>query len=311
MFVTHLSKDDFIITELIKVANSLWPESNVAQLQDEIKEINALVSTIPQQVLEIVDVDKQRDEELQEEERIEKLEKELEEEKTDYDNVSLDDDISAIDFFAQITRAVKTIDILGQVAKKHWGELDGEQKLNLVVTTYNVGLKTLDFYLQLLQRNTKEIVEHVSQLIREKHFKDRYSLKKGIEEEARDFVFRLCFMTSFGITKRISNAIGYDKLQNSFDKALEAQPYNSVRLIDLAIKLGYSSIASHIELIENHKNEMEKNKLCMVVLQNLVIDHMYMFDTDYRTKSRICDGLGISVQRQLMIDQTSTIKKKD
>ncbi len=279
MFVTHLSKDNFIISELIKIANSLFPEANVAQLQDDINEINELVESIPEQVLEIVNVDDQRNEELQEEEEYEKLEKELEEEKTNYDKFSLDDDISSIDFFARISRALKTIDILGQVAKKHWGELDGEQKLSLVTTTYDVGLKTLDFYLQLLQRNSKDIVEHISQLIKEKHFKDKHSLEQGIEEASRNFVFRLCFMASFGITKRVSNAIGYDKLRNTFDKALTAQPYNSVKLIDLSIKLGYSSIATQIELIEEYKDDMAKNKLSTVVLQNLVIDYMYMFDT--------------------------------
>ena len=157
----------------------------------------------------------------------------------------------------------------------------------------------------------KIYVENSSLLIKEKHFKDKHSLEKGIEEASRNFVFRLCFMSSFGITKRVSNAIGYDKLKNTFEKALEAQPYNSVKLIDLSIKLGYSSIASHIDLIEGYKEEMEKNKLSLVVLQNLVIDYMYMFDTDYKTKSRICNKLGISVQEQLRIDQTSTVKKKD
>lgn len=311
MFVTHLSKDNYIISELIKIANSLFTEANVAKLQDDINEINELVESIPEQVLEIINIDEQRNEELQEEEELEKLEKELKEEKTNYDDFSLDDDISTIDFFARITRALKTIDILGQVAKKHWGELDGEQKLNLVTTTYNLGLKTLDFYLQLLQRNSKVIVEHISHLIKEKHFKDKYSLERGIEETSRKFIFRLCFMSSFGITKRISNAIGYDKLKNTFDKALAAQPYNSVKLIDLAIKLGYSSIATQIELIEEYKDDMEKNKLSTVVLQNLVIDYMYMFDTDYKTKSRICNKLGISIQEQLKIDHISTVKKKD
>lgn len=310
MFVTHLSKDNFIINELIKIANSLFPENDIAQLQEDINDINALVEKIPQQVLEIVNVDEQRDEELKDEEELERLEKELEGEENNYDNFSLDDDISSIDFFARITRAMKTIDILGQVAKKHWGELDGDQKLSLVSTTYNVGLKTLDFYLQLLQRNSQDIVEHISHLIREKHFKDKHSLEKGIEEASRNFVFRLCFMASFGITKRVSNSIGYDKLKNTFDKALILQPYNSVKLIDLAIKLSYSSIASQIELIEDYKDEMEKNKLSMVVLQNLVIDYMYMFDTDYKTRSRICNKLGISVQEQLKIDQTSTVKRK-
>lgn len=310
MFVTHLSKDNFIISELVKIADSLFPECNVSQLQDDIEGINQLVESIPEQVLEIVNVDDQRNDELEDEEEAEKLEKELENETNSYDSFTLDDDVSTIDFFARITRALKTIDILGQVAKKHWGELDGEQKLSLVNTTYNVGLKTMDFYLQILQKNSKDIVEHISILIKEKHFKDKHSLEKSIEETSRNFVFKLCFMSAFGITKRVSNAIGYDKLKNTFEKALEFQPFNSVKLIDLSIKLGYSNIASNMELIDEYKDDMEKNKLSMVVLQNLVIDYMYMFDTDYKTRTRICQTLGISVQEQLKIDQTSTQKKK-
>lgn len=310
MFVTHLSKDNFIVSELVRIADSLFPENNVAQLQDDIDEINQLVESIPEQVLEIVNVDEQRNEELEDEDDTEKLEKELENETTSYDSFSLDDDVSTIDFFAKITRALKTIDILGQVTKKQWGELDGEQKLNLVSATYNVGLKTMDFYLQILQRNSKEIVEQISLLIKEKHFKDKNSLEKGIEEASRNFVFRLCFMSAFGITKRISNAIGYDKLVNSFQKALELQPYNSVKLIDLSIKLGYSNIASNMDLIDEYKEDVEKNKLSMVVLQNIVMDYMYMFDTDFKTRSKICNTLGISVQEQLKIDHISTQKKK-
>jgi hypothetical protein len=310
MFVTHLSKDNYIISELVKIADSLFPECNVAMLQDDINEINQLVESIPEQVLEIVNVDEQRNEELEDEEEAEKLEKELENETTSYDSFTLDDDVSTIDFFARITRALKTIDILGQVAKKHWGELDGEQKLSLVNTTYNVGLKTMDFYLQILQKNSKDIVEHISMLIKEKHFKDKHSLEKSVEETSRNFVFKLCFMSAFGITKRVSNAIGYDKLKNTFEKALESQPFNSVKLIDLSIKLGYSNISTNIELIDEYKVDMEKNKLSIVVLQNLVMDYMYMFDTDYKTRTRICQTLGISVQNQLKIDQTSTQKKK-
>ena len=118
-------------------------------------------------------------------------------------------------------------------------------------------------------------------------------------------------MTSFGITKRVSNAIGYDKLKNTFDKALAAQPYNSVKLIDLAIKLGYSNIASHVDTIVEYKDDMDKNKLSTVVLQNLVIDYMYMFDTDYRTKRLICNKLGITFKEQIRIDKTSKVKRID
>lgn len=308
MFVTHLSKDDFIIEELVKNANSIFESIELAKLEDDISGINELIENVPKQVLEIVDVETKRKEQLISQEDEELLDKDFENEKTNYDNFKLSDDVETIDFYARFTLALKTIDILGQITKKHWGEIDGEQKYNLVKSTYNLGLRTLNIYLQYLQNNSKDIIEHIKELVEEKHIKDRFQLKKTVEDTARDFIFRLCFMTSWGITKRVSNSIGYDKLKNSFEKVLKEEPYNSVKLIDLSIKLGHSSIP--IDIVTDYKHLMEKNKLSTIILQNLIIDYIYMFDTDYKTKQQVCSILGISVQEQLKISSTSKVKKK-
>ena len=308
MFVTHLSKDDFIINELVKNANSIFDKIEIAKLEDDIKGINELIESVPKQVLEIVDIETKREEQLISQEDEERLDKDFENEKTNYDNFKLSDDVETIDFYARFTLALKTIDILGQITKKHWGEIDGEQKYNLVKSTYNLGLRTLNIYLQYLQNNSKDIIEHIKELVEEKHIKDRFQLKKTVEDTARDFIFRLCFMTTWGITKRVSNSIGYDKLKNSFEKVQKEQPYNSVNLIDLSIKLGYSSIP--IDIVTDFKHKMEKNKLSTVLLQNLIIDYIYMFDTDYKTKQQVCSILGISVQEQLKISSTSKVKRK-
>jgi hypothetical protein len=307
MFITHLSKDKFIIEELIKNADSIFSEIQPAMLQEDIKGINELINNIPQQVLELVDVQDKRKEELEDQEETERMEKELEKEASNYDNFNLDDDVSTIDFIAKLTLAMKTIDILGQITKKHWGEIDGEQKLKLVMATYNLGLRTLNIYLQYLQNNSKEIIEQLKQIIVEKHIKDRFSLKEAIKEASRDFIFKMCFMSTWGVTKRVANSIGYDKLKNTFEKALEMQPTNCVKLIDLAIKLGYAGIP--MDIIKEYKHQMKDNKLSYVMLQNLVIDHMYMFDTDYKIKDAACSVLEISLQSQLKIDSLSTVKK--
>lgn len=307
MFVTHLSKDDFIIGELVKNANSIFDKIEIAKLENDIKGINELIANVPKQVLDIVGVETKREEQLISQEDEERLDKDFENEKTNYDNFKLSDDVETIDFYARITLALKTIDILGQITKKHWGEIDGEQKYNLVKSTYNLGLRTLNIYLQYLQNNSKDIIEHIKELVEEKHIRDRFQLKKTVEETVRDFIFRLCFVSTWGITKRVSNSIGYDKLKNTFERVLKEQPFNSVELIDLSIKLGYSSIP--IDTVTDCKHKMEKNKLSTILLQNLIIDHIYMFDTDFKIKQQVCALLGISVQEQLKISNTSKVKK--
>lgn len=311
MFITHLSKEEFIIKEIINNANSIFPNTKECQLEEDISTINELIESIPDQVIELLDVKQNRENAVAEEDENERFENEIENETADYADLGLEDDISDIDVYARITRAFKTVDILGQISKKYWGELDGNQKLELVNTTYNLGLRTLGFYLDLLQQNKDHIIEYVKELITEKHIKDSFSLKENIEDTVRDFIFRMSFLSSFGLTKRVSNSIGYDKLKNSFEKALEANPVNSVQLIDLAIKLGFSSIKSQVGTIKNLEENMTSNKLSFMVLRNLAIDHLHMFDTDYKTRSQLCQILKITEREQLVIDATSKIKKKE
>lgn len=307
LFVTHLSKDKFIIEELINNANKIFKDIEPAKLEEEIAGINKLVESIPQLVLEQVDVDKNRKEELLDEEESEKEEKEFESDKSSYNSFGLEDDISTIDFLAWLTMAFKTVDILGQIAKKHWGEMDGELKIKLVNSTYNLGLRFLGFYLQLLQTNSDEIVEYLKKFVAGKHFKDTYSMKKSIEEETKNFIFRLCFMATFGTTKRISNAVSDEKLKITFEKVLEENPNNSFRLIDIGIKLIYSGLP--MNEIKKLKDTVEKNNLCLMVLHNLVIDHTYMFETSHTERSQINSIFGTKIKEQIAISETSRVMK--
>lgn len=65
-----------------------------------------------------------------------------------------------------------------------------------------------------------------------------------------------------------------------------------------------------IEEIMTYKKDMDDNKLCMVVLQNLVINYLYMFDISFKEKGQICSTLGINMQQQEFIDAASRNKKQ-
>lgn len=310
MFITHLSKDSFIITELIKNADIQFSSFEPTKLQTDVKHINELVKSMPSQVIEMVDVDHLREAQLEDEEEIEKIEKEFDNDNSvNYDDLSLDDDISSIDMIADITRALKTLDILGQVAKKNWGELEGDRKIEIVNSTYKLGLRTLSFYFDFIQRNSEEIAQSITHLIEKKNFRNRFNLKRGVEEEVKNFIFRLCFLSSYGVVKRISDSIGYNELKNTFEKVLHLNPDPSVKLIDFSIKLSFSSITLHLKNIKEFKEDLSDNKIGTMVLQNIVIDYLYMFDTDFQTKGTICNELGIRIRDQYDIDNTSKLKK--
>ncbi|MFA0960619.1 DUF4062 domain-containing protein [Roseivirga sp. BDSF3-8] len=308
MFLTHLSKDEYIIKILIEQSSNLFKEFSPTKLSSDIEQINKLVESIPDQILDHIDVDQARIEELENEEEQELLEKELQNHKSQYDEFQLDDNIENLDFIARLSRAMKAIDLLGQVVKKHWGELDGETKEVLITETYMIGLRTLSFYINTLASNSESIADIIEEQVSRKHIKDRHVLKESVQQLTKETLFNFSFLATWGTINRVSNAVGLDKLDPTLKKVLSKNNYNSVKLIDFSTKLKYKNI--NLTTVDKYHEEMKDNKLCHMLLQNLVIDYLYMFNISFKEKSQLCAKLGISMQDQRYISGSSKVKKK-
>jgi hypothetical protein len=308
MFLTHLSKDEFIINELIKNASSLFEDVAACKLQDDIQPINNLVKELPKKIIEVIDTKDAREDDLCERDEIERLEREYDADKLD--NHDINEDIDAIDLMSKMTISLKCIEILGQIAKKYWGEMTGPMKADIVSKTYFLGLRTLGFALGLVGSNKEAIINEVTHLVlkSESRNRNRQRLTTEIEESVGQYVFRLCYLSTFGIIKRISTSVGYDKLKPTFDSILHENPYNSIKLISLVINLDHFDSFPMKDVMEN-KKALDNNYLGYTVLQNLVINYLYMYDTDYKLKSRICNALGIEMKDQRFIDATSEVKR--
>jgi DNA repair exonuclease SbcCD nuclease subunit len=306
MFLTHLSKDQFIIAQLLSNSRSLFTEHKPIQLESDVHFINDMISRLPEHIYEPIDVEKVKDDELKEEEQLELQEREFDKEQDilDYD---LNEDISALDALSKMIKAMKTIEIIGQVTKKYWGELRAQQKFDLAEESYMLGLRTLGFHYSLIERDTEMLVEYLKHIYSKK-FPRRSFSKVDIEKASRGFLFSICVMASYGIIKRITNSIGFEKLAGTFSEILTKHSFTSVRLIDTSIKLDYNRSFPWDEIREL-KKYTDKHFLSDAVLKNLVINYLYMFYTSIEDRQRICSLLDIKIDQQRMIDATSAVKK--
>ncbi len=313
MFVTHLSKHDWIIQTLLKNANDIFDTCQPSLLEEDIKNINELIHDIPTQVIQAIDVDKERDSQLKLQTELEAKQNEFDKDEMNYADFSLDDDISDIDLIAKVNLAFKTIDILGQIAIKYWGELDGETKYQIVETTYMVGLRTLGMYLTTMSENKDDLIESISNLIREERVaKDpmQWNIndkRNEIQEKSIKYILSLSFLAAWGIINKISYAVGDNRLMPTFEKVLISHPHNAFKLINQSIVLSYPSI--NINTIKIYSNDMQSNPMCFKLLQNLVIRHLYMFDEDYKVKGQIEAFLKIKIDNQRYIQGSSKEKR--
>lgn len=307
MFLTHLSKDEFILNQLLENSKALFSEFAPLKLEDDVSFINDLILTLPEQVYLPLDVEKMKEEELKEKEELDLQEREFDSTK-DIFEYDLDEDIKSLDALSTIIKAVKTIEILGQVTKKYWGELKAPQKFELTEETYMLGLRTLGFYFSMVGKDTEMLVEYLNHIYKKRNLNKNIS-KENINKASRDFIFNLCAMSTFGIIKSITNAIGYEKLAGTFEDVLTSHNVNSVRLIDTSIKLDHNK-SFPWEGLKELKPETDKNYLASIILKNLVINYMYMFITSESDKQKLCALLDIKMEQLRLIDAVSTVKKE-
>lgn len=307
MFLTHLSKDQFVLNQLLNNSKGLFKESQPLKLEDDVSFINDMIKKLPEQVYKPIDVETIKQEELQEEEELDEQEKQFDAMRDVYE-YDIEEDITSLDVLSTMIKAIKTIEIIGQVTKKYWGELKAKQKYDLAEETYMLGLRTLGFHFSLVGTDTEMLVEYLKHIYRKKNPNKNIS-KEDIDKASRDFIFNLCALSTFGIVKRVTNAIGYENLAGTFQDILTTHDFNSVRLIDTSIKLEHNKSFPWGEL-EKLKKDTEKNYLANIVLRNLVINYLYVFNTSLKDKQKLCAMLGIKMEQQRMIDATSQVKRE-
>jgi len=306
VFLIHLSRNPFIINKLIEKSRNIFASFTPLKLDNDVDFINVLQKSLPEQVLKHLNVEDSRKEELLEEDEMETMEKEneLKSYSEDYD---LYEDINSIDLLSQLTRALRTINILGQLTKKYWGELLGDQKYNLAEETLMLGLRTLKFEYVILEKSSEGLIEHVMKIV-QKRFAKQNVTKEQVKDISENLIFNLAASAGFGVLKRITSSIGTEKLSDTFHDIEIAYPYNSTALVNLGIKLEHYK-GFPIKDIEALKTENLKNPLGFSVLQNFVMDYMYMYELPYDKKQQICELMNIKMQDQRAIELTTQIKK--
>ncbi len=306
VFLTHLVRNKYIIQKLIEKSRDIYNFLPPAQLEDDITFINELQQTIPEQILKHIDVEDLREKELRQADEMQELEKQTEN-LSFSDTYDLNEDISTINVLSQLTRALRTINILGQLTKRYWGELKGDQKFDLAEETLLLGLRTLAFNFTLISGDTNQLIEYVKNIVEKKFINDNLS-DEQLKNISKNLIFNLCHSASFSIIKRIADAVGSEKLSDTYEGIIEKYPFNSTLITHTAIKLEhFSGFPNHDLDVLNKKNE--KNPLAFATIQNLLINHMYSYDIGFEKRQQICQKWNIKMEEQRAIASASQVRK--
>lgn len=308
MFLIHHSKDPFILNEILSNSKLIFNDIEPIKFDKDIGVINSLLDEVPKLVLEEQDVREYREKKLYIKDNIELLENNTinyEETQESLDEVATaEENIKQLDTIDELNLAFKTMEIIGQVLKNYWGSLNGNTRLHLGEEIYSLGLRSLNSFLSVLVESNDFIVNTIKGLIRDEEINEDVE----IEKISKKILFNLVIELSYIFIKKIASVIGYEKLSETFKDIVNLNDTIAVNTIDISIKLDFFKSFPYDD-IKKLLKRVDNNFLPKVLLEKMVINYLYMFETTYKDKSRICELINIPIRSQLVIDKTSTQKK--
>lgn len=301
MFLTHLSKNPFVLDQILNSSKKIFEDTEIIKLDNDVKSINNLLEELPIQVLKERNYKDTREEKYRQKDRLEFEKKK---------QIEAEEDENELGIMSEFNRVYKTLEILGQILKNYYGSLKGDQKYSIGTETYFVGLRALNFLFQFLEENSEVFVNEIEKKLSEKEDDQENIEKSEIEEQSKKIFFQIATLISYSFIKKISSSVGYSKLEETFKSIMKANSFNSVKLIDISIKLDHYSGLPFSDLSSLNK-DFAGNPLANTILKKMVINYLYMFPTTVKDKQRICDMLNIPMRAQRRIDATSTRKKNN
>jgi hypothetical protein len=282
LFLAHLSRDGSVVDELIKEADSYFPGQAPAELRGSIKFDG----------VELIE----ESEPAPTEGRADELEAVAQEQGLQEMPVRLDrsSERTDLDELGQLCAAVKVLQILGQFVKNFPANFSPLKKTEIVEKCVGIGLRTLGSSFELIEEAQAEILEEFSKLLGQKGSIP----KEQAKQEAAVALANLCLINSFGVIKRISNAIGSRELDKTYQRVFDAAPdVPSWKLVEISLRLDHTGQFPDTKVKRLYDGFDEaSDSFAQSLLKKLVARHFRLFEVGHKIFQSVSEHLKISVK---------------
>lgn len=285
IFITHHTKDEWVLDEIQLCMMELFHDHEEATLRSaDLEFMGEFLGHIPKLVIEKREIEEER--------------RHFDRRKDEQDNALVEfenktDKLEPTDILAKINRAFKGIELVGQIVRNRYGSLERETLKQLVAQAYGVGLRFLQFFLSLSDTSREEVIQTIEALIREN---PRIGNEK-VEKEARSVFLLITYGVIYGVLRKIASSIGSKEAREVYEELEAANGSPAMKLINQAIELQFQKLINQKKL-ESLAEEFKSNVVCKRILQEIVVQYIYMYPVGYKEKQFISDKLDIPMADQ-------------
>ena len=304
IFLTHHSKDPSIIDEILTNAMVLFiPYEDAKLSKKEMKFLDSNLDFIPNALLpEKNNPEKNRNiileqKHLSEEEHIEYETSETQEFEENETNES----------FSELRRAVKTVEVLGNIIKNRAGSLEKERIILIFEEAMKVYLRIISSFFQSIQHEEVQelLINHIKYSIeKNKNYKTYDENSITSEDISKSIFWSINFGVIYAFINKIIHSLGSSKLTNIIEKVCDKNDSPISFLIKQGILMWYekSINKSQIQEISEFVKRKDFSNTADMILKYQIVEHCKMHHITEKDKQIIESRLNINKRKLIKLD---------
>ncbi|MDD5679454.1 MAG: metallophosphoesterase [Kiritimatiellae bacterium] len=291
IFLTHLSKDPFILEQVVTTAKAVFPGEETEQFERPNMALLALLDEAPDLMLRDKDVGAERRKALEARDKIEPPEAGAE---VGLDEIRYDieEEIKDPDSIEHFIMSIKVVRLLGQILRNYYGSLKAEPKLMLAEEAYLLSFRAIHRFYAKLTVDINELTHHLGQLVLNKDWDEDRKLRW-----ARRTLFYVSVFIPDIYMHEVAGAVATRHLAETFEQVRTKLASPGARLLDIAIKIACQQ-AFPIEDAASLARDVKGDLIASLLLKCAVMQHLYLFPRTESERQAICDRLGIPVEER-------------
>jgi hypothetical protein len=286
IFITHHTKDSWVLFEIKNVLDSLFKENEAASLEkSQLAFMEDFMKKIPELIIEQREIQKERDFHNEKLDRIDR-------------NRPSEEELESADVLANINKTFKGMEIAGQIIRNRHASLTTDSMIDLANSGVTSGLRFLEYFITISDAAKNEIVKLIVN-----HLSEQPDLTdQEVERDAETVYMHLTYGVINGVLRKIASSIGSKEAHSIYAKLEKRSGTPAASLIRLSIELQFKKTLN-IDSVSDCQNKLRGNTVCTRILKEMIIQHIYMFPVEYKEKQKLSSLLGISVKGQRLMDQ--------
>ena len=195
-----------------------------------------------------------------------------------------------------MNRLFRAIELTGQIVRNKHGSLEIDLIHSILQEAYDASLRFLGFFLRTSDSAKTEVVEALCWMI--KH--DRHFNYLEAEKRARRLFLAINYGMIHGMIHKIAVSVGTKEAAPIHLRIEEENPTPAISLITLVIELNFTK-KINVSKITKIIRSFDKNPVLKRILQQIILNHIYMHPVDFRIQQQLSDSLDIPMNRLNMM----------